>query len=174
MECVPRLMSEHRLVEEMVARLRRELHLLKGGGQARQTFLDAAAEFFVSFVERLHHGNEQLLFDAIGSHEVSPDHRRLLKEEHGRSRDLVAGLVDAGGRAAAGDEAAAVALRASLAALVELYPLHIAKEDAHIMLALKRYFTTEERQRLDAEFDAFEGRVNLANYAALLERGWGG
>ena len=60
------LMMEHRTIEGMVTLLASELARIKGGKNADVVLISAAVDFFRTYADRTHHGNEEdLLFKAL-------------------------------------------------------------------------------------------------------------
>lgn len=171
------LMQEHRLIERMIGLLRVHLDLLWRGKPPNHSLLGDAADFFLFYADRIHHGKEEeILFRALVGRDLSPVHRRLvevLTVEHSQARDLVRNLATAAAAGRRGEGQSRDTMVAALAALVELYPLHIAKEDANLLLPAVGYFSLQEQESLLQEFRDFDQRLVHERYRAVVDR-WAG
>lgn len=171
------LIHEHRLIEKMIGLLRVHLDRLRRGEPPEFAFLDDAADFFLFYADRTHHGKEeQILFPALAGRELTPVHRQLvevLTAEHARARALVRRLATAAAAGRRGEEQSRETMVAALAELVELYPLHIAKEDADLLIPAMRYFSPQEQESLLREFKDFDQRLIHHRYRAVVDR-WSG
>jgi len=87
------LMIEHRLIERMIALLRKEVDGIERGKDIHAGFLDTAIDFIRTYVDRGHHGKEEeILYRKLEKKPLSVDHRRILGEileEHGRGKSKI-------------------------------------------------------------------------------------
>lgn len=176
MKPIDLLMGEHRLIEKMVSLLRAQLGRLRRGEPPNHDFLEDAVEFFLEYADCAHHGKEEIFFVELGRRELTPGHRKLvevLTEEHERERRLVRSLGANAAAARSGERGAQEAIVADLSALVELYPLHIAKEDADLFLPAMAYFTSDEREGMLRTFTRFDQGLIHERYRRLV-RSWSG
>ncbi len=167
-------MIEHRLIERMIAVMRRASAGMEESHAADVPFTDAAIDFIRTYAHRLHHGKEEgILFRDLARRQLAPEHRRILDEliaEHGIGRKTVTALDGARSRYVAGDKAALADIVSSIKSLVDFYPKHIQKEDRHFFLPAMRYFSVEEQDRMLAEEDDFDRRYIHDLHGGIVKR----
>jgi len=157
---IGQLMTEHRLIERMIALMRVESEKYKKREDIDAGFVDTAVDFIRTYADKLHHGKEEdILFRELEKKNLSDDHRKAMEdliEEHIWGRKTVKKLVEANEKYKAGDEKQAAVIMQILEDLVEFYPRHIEKEDKHFFLPIMAYFTDEEQQTLIDEENGFD------------------
>ena len=160
MEPIGPLMSEHRLIERMVELVSEELVKLNEGINIDPHFIDVAIYFFRTYADRTHHGKEEdILFKDLTRKQLSPEHKETmdeLNEEHIVARKTVANLVGAKERYVAGDSGAFQHIVDSMKQLVNLYPMHIEKEDKTFFYPCMEYFSKQEKDSMLQEFWEFD------------------
>jgi hemerythrin-like domain-containing protein len=154
------LMIEHRLIEEMIKAIRREVDRCESEGSINPEFIDAAVDFIRIYADKCHHGKEEnILFRELNKKQLSDELKGIVSElidEHQHGRKVVADLVEAKGRYMRGDPQALPAILHSLRYMADFYPKHIEKEDKHFFLPCMNYFTSEEKETMleeEREFD---------------------
>jgi hemerythrin-like domain-containing protein len=154
------LMTEHRLIERMIASMKKELTRIKREGKANSKFIATAVDFIRTYADRLHHGKEEdILFRALESKDLEGPHRKTMEElieEHRWGRKKVKELVDANIKYSEGDEERLEVITECLQELVRFYPRHIEKEDKHFFIPVMNYFDQAEQESIleeEAEFD---------------------
>ncbi|MCX6771903.1 MAG: hemerythrin domain-containing protein [Candidatus Micrarchaeota archaeon] len=165
MEIIHVLMAEHRVIERMVALMKKELGNEALSSSANQAFIYAAVDFFKNYADTTHHGKEEgILFKSLEAKPLSPEHRSVMDQlvnEHRIAREEVKGLYESAQRYERGDLDAIAHISAHLKRLTDLYPPHIALEDRHFFLPAMEYFSPEERgQMLD---DAYDHDADMAH-----------
>lgn len=167
------LMQEHRVIERMVALLRRELESIANTGRADTAFLDSAADFIHTYADLCHHGKEEhILFSLLAERELDPALTAEMAEliqDHVLGRKMTGDLVDANRRYAAGDETVLAEVQGAIRALADFYPLHIAKEDKHFFKAALQEFTADELDQILLDFDEFDRGVIHLKYRGMVE-----
>ena len=168
------LMIEHRLIERMIALLKKESARIHSTGQVNVKFVLSAVDFIQTYADRCHHGKEEdLLFRALKKKELSPEHARILKElleEHVKARQVVGDLIAAQERYLKGDKTAVNEVAQLMDMLVELYPKHIEKEDKHFFIPCMAYFTKEEQESLLAESYEFDRKIIHEKYDKVVRQ----
>jgi hemerythrin-like domain-containing protein len=154
------LMIEHRLIEKMIAVIRREVDNAEREDRIDPAFIDTAVDFMRTYADKCHHGKEEdILFRDLGGKDLSQELKGILSElieEHKMGRKVVSDLVDAKSRYMRGEKDALHAILDSLRHLTAFYPKHIEKEDRHFFIPCMDYFTSEEKQQMlkeEWEFD---------------------
>lgn len=154
------LMIEHRLMERMIALLKKEGNWIEREKNIHADFLDTAIDFIKTYVDGCHHGKEEnILLTELAKKKVSDEHKRLMEEileEHRQSRTAVTELEDAKAHYLKGDREALSTIVRSIRFLAGLYPRHIDKEDHHFFLPSMEYFNQEEKDAMlqhEYEFD---------------------
>ncbi len=167
------LMIEHRLIERMIRRIKRELETIDRTQEVDVLFIDRAVDFIRTYADRCHHGKEEdILFRELEKKPLTPEQKRIMNEliqEHVLGRTTVAELVAARNRYEAGERAAGKEVHDILARLVDFYPRHIAKEDKNFFLPVMELFTKEERDRMLQEGFDFDAALIHEKYEGLVD-----
>jgi hemerythrin-like domain-containing protein len=146
------LMIEHRLIEKMIALIRKKAARWEQDKAIDPDFIDAAVQFIRLYADQCHHGKEEdILFRDLGKKPLSLALQRTmdeLVEEHRLGRKTVAELVEAKTRYLRGDPAALTIILDRMNFLADFYPRHIEKEDKHFFLPVMDYFTREEKETM--------------------------
>lgn len=167
------LMTEHRLIEKMLAIVKKNLARIDATHNVDPGFVDAAVDFIRMYADRTHHGKEEdILFRDLDKRPLSAEHRRQMQElaaEHAFGRKTTQELIAAGIRCRNGDADAWADVAAALRALTEFYPQHIAKEDKIFFPQARAYFTDAEDQAMLREFWEFDRKMIHEKYKAVVE-----
>ena len=167
------LMTEHRVIERMLAVLARELDSIDARGHADSVLIDTATDFIRTYADRCHHGKEEdILFRRLADKDLDEplaEEMASLIEDHVRGRLITGHLGEANRRYAAGDASAITDIRASVEALIEFYPVHIEKEDHHFFRPCLEYFSDTEKQQMLADFDEFDRALIHEKYRGIVE-----
>lgn len=154
------LMIEHRLMERMVALLKKEGDWMEQEKNIHGEFLDTAIDFFKSYADRCHHGKEEgILLRGLAGKKISGEHKRLMEEileEHRQSRTVLEELENAKARYLKGEREALSEIAGNIRILTGLYPCHMDKEDHRFFLPSMEYFSPEEKDAMlqqEYEFD---------------------
>ena len=170
-------MIEHRLIERMIALIRREASRIEAKKLVDPLFIDTVVDFIRMYADRTHHGKEEdILFRELAKKPMSDQDRRIMDElvgEHIFGRKITGELVAANARYRQGDQSALAVIRDRLRVLTEFYPRHIEKEDTVFFPASRNYFTEEEDQLLLKEFWEFDREMIHTKYRAVVQ-GLGG
>ena len=167
------LMKEHRLIERMIALLAHHLEHIKRTGDADVGFIDHALDFIRTYADRCHHGKEEdILFRALGSKTLSPEHEDTLAgliHDHNTARKTVAALVEARNRYGNGDPDALDDIARRIESLVTLYPAHIETEDKHFFIPVMDYFSDDEKNAMVQQGNAFDQTLIHQKYRDLVQ-----
>lgn len=175
MQPIGPLMHEHRLIERMVALLKRELERLKRGGDPDQRFIDHAVDFIRHYADANHHGKEEeVLFREVlakqGMDKGLIELTYRLKKEHVYGRELTARLDQAGkAHAAGGGRESVDKIKDALHRLTEFYPRHIRTEDQDYFHQVMKHFDQSEMEAMLREYGEVERRVFNERYRAMVE-----
>jgi len=163
-------MREHRTIEKMIARLRDEGESIRGG-ELDVAFIDVALDFLRTYADRMHHGKEEdILFKDLAKKGLSPEHRLIMEElirEHAEARRYVDAISEAKERYLRGEKSALLELGSNISALVELYRVHIEKEDRRFFYPVMGYFTAAEKEAMMRAFAEFDGQMIHDKYGEL-------
>ncbi len=132
MQATDILMSEHRVIERVLASLEAGAARLEAGQPVRPDFFIQATDFVKGFADGCHHRKEEgVLFaamvDAGLPREVGPIAVMLAEHEQGRA--YTRGLRAAAQRLAAGDASARTDVIGNARGYADLLRQHISKED---------------------------------------------
>jgi len=167
------LMTEHRLIEKMIAKIQLLLHSDSDGRLVDPYLIDTIADFICTYADRTHHGKEEgILFRHLEDKELYDEDRRLMNEliaDHVRSRELTAALMSANERYRLGQTGALPEIRTNLQALAELYPPHIEKEDKIFFPASRSYLSGEEEEAMLLEFESYDREMIHRKYRELVD-----
>jgi len=154
------LMTEHRLIERMIALMTEEVERIREEQKANYEFIDTAVDFIRTYADRLHHGKEEdILFRDLKDKKLDMRHKETMEElieEHRWGRIKVKELVEANTKYKEGDENMLETITRCLNDLVNFYPKHIEKEDKHFFIPVMNYFSQSEQEFMleeELEFD---------------------
>lgn len=155
------LMTEHRLIDRVVADVTLELDQIERGQRAIDAdYIDTVVDFIRSYADRCHHGKEEdILFLELVTKplpEQVEDAMRMLVDDHFWARAKTSALVAATVRYRAGDAGAAEDITDALSKLLHFYPIHIEKEERSFFKMAIEQFTADERETMLVRFHAFE------------------
>ena len=168
------LMIEHRLIERMIALLKKESARIRSTGQVNVEFILSAVDFIRTYADHCHHGKEEnILFRDLKKKALSDQHAWVLKdleEEHVKGRQVVADLVAAREGYLKGDKTAIDEIARLMDVLVQFYPKHIEKEDKHFFIPCMAYFTKQEQAAMLAECFEFDRQMIHEKYAQAVRQ----
>jgi len=167
------LMIEHRLIERMIRVIKVQLEIIQAEKKEDPAQVETIIHFIRAYADRCHHGKEEeILFRALGSKAMSPEHRRMmdeLVEDHKLGRKIAMSLVEANQRYQKGDTAALSEIAVGLRSLVDFYPRHIEKEDKHFFIPVLSYFSAEEKEVMIREGYEADSRLLHEEFADLVK-----
>ena len=167
------LMSEHRLIERMVALLNEELKQIPGKNKVDVEFLMVAVDFIRTYADRTHHGKEEdILFRELAKKQLSQEHEKTMNElveEHVSGRRMVSNLVNARESYVKGNVGSLKDIVDCIKKLVSFYPAHIEKEDKHFFYPSLEYLSKQEQDDMLQEFLEFDRKLIHEKYEKLVE-----
>jgi hemerythrin-like domain-containing protein len=168
------MMIEHRLIERMIAVMRKELDRFLREKKADPQIITTFVDFVRTYADRCHHGKEEdILFRELKKKELSAEHRDTMNQlvkDHQWARQQTRDLVNATKKYGAGDEDMFLIITARLNALTEFYPQHIEKEDKHFFLPVMGYFSKEEKDAMLREGFEFDQSLIHDKYKQIVEQ----
>lgn len=176
MEATDILMSEHRVIERVIASLEAQADKLAAGHAVRPGFFLDAASFIKGFADGCHHRKEEgVLFEAmVGAglpRQVGPVGVMLVEHEQGRA--FTRGMRAAAERLAGGDASAAAAVVANARGYAALLRQHIQKEDGILFPMADQVIPAGQHAAVAAGFEHVEhvetGAGVHEKYLALAE-----
>lgn len=171
---IQQLTQEHHHILQVVHGLSAIDQALAAGRRLDLACLRDIVAFMREFADRCHHAKEEaILFPAMEEKGVPHGGCPLeaLRREHVLGRGQVGALAAAIDALEGGDDAAPAALREAIAALQQLYPNHIWKEDQMVFPMVERLFTPAELDALNARFEQAEAELGQDHdrYVAFAE-----
>lgn len=167
------LMTEHRLIEKMIALMDEEIIKMKKYNKANPIFINIAVDFIRMYADRTHHGKEEdILFRDLEKKEISPNHSKIMEElvqEHIWARSTVGKLVEAKNLYVNGNKNVVNKIVDLIGELTTFYPKHIEKEDKHFFIPVMKYFTNEEQNKMLQEFWDFDKTLIHEKYKKVVE-----
>ena len=174
------LISEHRLIERMLALMQRDFQRIKDNvavdpefAFVDPVFIDTAVDFFRTYTDHCHHRKEEdILFPALSTKELSPEHRRVMEEliqDHVWAREATEKLLKANESYLREHQGATAAILTLLEQLTDFYPQHMAKEDLNFFTPVMDYFSKEEQEALLGKIWEFDRKMINAKYTAVVE-----
>jgi hemerythrin-like domain-containing protein len=174
MKPVGPLMWEHRLIEQIIPLIVKEIHAIETTRKPDAVFIDKAVDFFRTYADRTHHGKEEdILFQELQKRDLSPELGRIMQElmdEHVIARKNVRMVMDARQEYLDGRDDALGTILAGLTDLSNLYPGHIAKEDKRFFFPVMEYFTPREQEKMLSDFYEFDRKMIHEKYQNLMEQ----
>lgn len=180
MEATEILMSEHRVIERMIATLEAATNKLAAGQAVRPGFFLDAADFIKGFADGCHHRKEEgVLFEAMVAAGLPKQTGPIavMLSEHEQGRAFTRGMRAAAERLAGGDASGAHEVVANARGYAALLRQHIQKED-HILFpmadqvipAAKQAGVTEAFERVEHEETGAGVHEKYLALAEALER----
>jgi hemerythrin-like domain-containing protein len=167
------LMIEHRLIERAIEQMRMELGRARPQKEIDVHFIDSWVDFVRTYADQIHHGKEEkILFNDLGNKPLSTELKHMMEgliEDHAKARELLSGLVSARDRYFDGEVKAFDDILKNGEGLVNLYPVHIRKEDREFFIPVMQYFTEGEKQGMLERFKAFDESVMHDHYRSVVE-----
>ena len=168
------LMREHRLIERMVALLKKELKQQTEKNEADVAFLMVAIDFIRTYADRTHHGKEEdILFRELAKKHLTPEHEKTMNElieEHVSARRMTTNLANARERYIKGNVDSLEDIVAFIRELVDFYPRHIEKEDKHFFYPCLEYLSKQEQDDMLQEFWEFDRKLIHEKYENVVEQ----
>jgi hemerythrin-like domain-containing protein len=166
-------MIEHRLIERMIALIRKKLKRIEATNQVDPLFIDTVVDFIRIYADRTHHGKEEdILFRDLAKKQMSDQDQRImdeLVEEHVLGRKKTKELVGANAQYRDGEKSSLSVIVAKLQELADFYPKHIEKEDRVFFPAYMEYFSEEEDQLMLKEFWEFDRQMIHEKYRSVIQ-----
>jgi hemerythrin-like domain-containing protein len=168
------LMIEHRLIERMIELLGERSGEAMKREEIDPAFIDTAVDFIRTYADRTHHGKEEdILFKDLAAKDLSAEDRRVMQElvdEHVYARKTVRELVEANERYRRGNGDVLATILEKIAALVNLYPGHIAKEDKVFFPAAIKYLDRSEQDAMLQAMWEFDRGMIHEKYRSVVEQ----
>ena len=163
------LMIEHRLIEKVIALMKKAISRNADNKQADPDLIQWFTQFIRNYADQCHHGKEEdILFKELQRKPISKEHKTIidqLMEDHKWGRKTTGQLVEANERYLKGDMKALPEIIEKMKALIEFYPRHIEKEDRHFFTPVMEYFTSEEKDAMLRAGYALDSRLLHEAYA---------
>jgi hemerythrin-like domain-containing protein len=159
MQATDILMSEHRVIEQVLACLEKMAKECLAEGTLDLRAARQAIDFFQTFADRCHHSKEeQQLFPLLEAHGFACEHGPIgrMLYEHTVGRHYLRALADAAEAAAPGDENSLYRFADQVRSYVYWLREHIAKEDQHLFPLANRVLTEADQQALWRSFETME------------------
>ena len=170
------LMSEHRVIERVVAVLDQAALRLEAGENIRPSFFLDAAEFVKGFADGCHHKKEeQVLFQAMVENGMSTQEGpvAVMLSEHEQGRVFIRQLREATLRLQAGDRSAVGEVARNARGYAALLQQHITKEDLVLFPMANRVIPLAQHDDIFEGFERVEheetGEGVHEKYLALAE-----
>jgi hemerythrin-like domain-containing protein len=168
------LKTEHGLIDQMIKLARDETLKIATRDEFNPAFIDTTVDFLRIYADRTHHGKEEdILFRDLKDKDLSAADRQMMEElihEHVYARETVDELVEAKEQVLQGYPEALETVVEKMAALIELYPEHINKEDNVFFPASMTYFTASEQDAMLEEMWEFDREMIHEKYRSVVER----
>jgi hemerythrin-like domain-containing protein len=167
------LMIEHRLIEKMLAIVRKQISIIDTANSIDPIFIDVAVDFIRTYADRTHHGKEEdIMFRELAKKSMAFEDQKVMKElvaEHEYARRVVGELVQAKNHYLEGLGEALRTIKEKLTVLAEFYPEHITKEDKIFFPNSEKYLSEQEQEAMLQEFWEFDRRMIHDKYRSVLE-----
>jgi len=166
------LMIEHRLIERMIAIMKKAVERFEKDKKADTYFMDTAIDFIKIYADKCHHGKEEdILFHDLKKKKISPEIARIMNElisEHVFGRNTLNKLIQSKEKYAEGDSSSLDSIIENMKTLCDFYPRHIEKEDKHFFLPCMKYFSAAEQKQMLGEMWEFDRNMIHKKYKEVL------
>jgi len=166
-------MIEHRLIERMIGIIKDRSEVMSEQKRVDPVFIDVVVDFLRTYADRCHHGKEEeILFRDLAKKQLSDEHKKTmdeLVEEHIYARKTVRMLEASKEGYVQGKKEALRDVISILKQLIDLYPMHIEKEDRHFFPPSMEYFTKRELDEMLHEFWEFDRKMIHEKYKGVVD-----
>ena len=156
------LKDEHRVIERVLAVLRRAAAKLEAGERVDPLVFERGIDFIRNFADHYHHAKEEnALFTTMAAHGI-PQRQgpiAVMLAEHEQGRAHVRGMAEALEKYRAGDESARSALAEHANGYADLLSAHIYKEDNILYPMGDQVMPANVQEGLLKDFRELEARV---------------
>ena len=170
------LMSEHRVIERVIATLEKAVNRLQSGQEVRPGFFMDATDFIKGFADGCHHRKEEgVLFKTMQANGMPAGQGPIavMLSEHEQGRKFNQGMRAAAERLQAGDASARQSLVQNALGYAALLKQHIQKEDQVLFPMAGRIIPADKQEQVVADFEKVEHQETGAGvhekYLALAE-----
>jgi hemerythrin-like domain-containing protein len=153
------LMSEHRLIEQMLDTLEKAIQMVEDGRSVRPGLFLEAADFIRGFADGCHHRKEEgVLFKAMAARGVPVEQGPIgaMLADHDLGRQYTRQIQSAAERLQAGELEVSRELVLYTGAYIELLRTHIFKEDRVLFPMAERALPLSEQETVALDFDKVE------------------
>jgi hemerythrin-like domain-containing protein len=162
-----------RLILRAVDAIKEESEKIRITKAGSPIIITVAVDFFRTYADRFHHGKEEgILFNELSRKALSDADQKKMAElinEHAYARRTVTALDEAKEKYLSGDKQALNEILDLLRRLVELYPLHIEKENKHFFYPSMNYFSAQEQQSMQSGFAFFNRDFTDKRYKEIVD-----
>jgi len=142
------LTLEHDLIRRVTDAMERSLTRLEDNETIDPLLLQRIVDFVETYAHRVHHGKEEeILFRELHRKDLEPAYRRTMEElarEHVEMRGLVADLTEGLEAYRSGDGKYLTSIREALSGLIEIYPVHLEREEETFFPNVGHYLDEDE------------------------------
>ena len=170
------LMTEHRLIEQVLTCAVELARRAKAEGTLNKVNAEKILDFIQNFSDRYHHSKEEThLFRMMEDRGFSPYQgpTAVMRQEHDFGRNCVKQMADSLDSAAAGDKAALNKFVENANLFVDMLRPHIEKEDTRLYPMANNIFSDDDQAELLAAFNQVEehemAHGTHAKYLAIAE-----
>jgi hemerythrin-like domain-containing protein len=167
------LMTEHRLIQRVVGDMERMIADMEENMHVDSEAVDVVLDFFRTYADRCHHGKEEdILFARLAEKDLAPEHEAMMNdlvEGHRYARRINKEITEANRAYVGGTLTALAAIHKGFRALVKFYPEHIELEDHSFFKPAMEYFSAEERDQIEHDFEQFDRAMIHETYQSTVE-----
>jgi hemerythrin-like domain-containing protein len=167
------LMTEHRLIQRMIALMKTEAKKIEEQNTIYQSFINGTVDFLQTYADATHHGKEEkIFFRDLSKKKLSITDSLAMNElieEHSKGRKMTAELVVSHDAYKNGNIEALHSLTRTLMEFVDFYPKHIKKEDEIFFPAAQHYLSAVEQKAILDEFNEFDRTMIHSKYKSLVD-----
>jgi hemerythrin-like domain-containing protein len=164
MDCIERMVDEHRNVKRMLAVIRRLCLKILHNDAADYEDFHKIIDFIRNYTDKHHHGKEEAMLFVKMTEELGPTAEKIVKHgmlvEHEFGRLYVKDLEDAVRRVQDGDMDARLDVIANAVSYTHLLDRHIEKEDGVIYKYAVNNLSIETMSLLEEECELFEAKAS--------------
>jgi hemerythrin-like domain-containing protein len=171
------LMTEHRLIEQVLGSLETFAQNISRGADADRETVREYAEFFKNFADRCHHGKEEdRLFVKMNEYGFPRDFGPIavMLSDHVEGRNHVRAIATVGAGSGPLTDEERASLVANAQGYIPLLRSHIMKEDNVLYPMALQAVPPSEMERLAEDFESFErdvmGEGAHEHFHALAEK----
>ena len=166
------LMMEHRLIEKVLILANKKATEMSKSNY-NPILIDKIVDFIITYADRTHHGKEEdILFSELGKKSMDSENMKIMNElidEHKQARIKVKEIIELNAQFKQGNSDVVNKIAEIIKWLAVFYPVHITKEDKLFFPNSEKYFSNDELDKMQEDFNDFDKKMIHEKYQKVYD-----